>query len=284
MTHQTVDEIVTTVIMMRPQFKGSIILVEGYTDARLFNNFIDKKNCRILPTGNKDKVINCVKKLEEKEIKGVVGIADADFDRIENVNPKNVLLTDTHDAEGMLLRSKALDDFLGEYGNTKEIKKLRKQIRQALIESVVPVGALRLASSPSRLNLGLKFEGIRFENFTDTDTLKTDIRKFAIEVHSITPQCAISTDNMVKVIKETLALRHEPWQLCSGHDLVKILHIGLHNKFGNDKTAGLTPDQVESNLRLAYKSEYFCLTALYHEIKKWETSNTPFKIIGVSCS
>ena len=57
----------------------------------------------------KEKVIDGVALTDRRAIPGVVGVVDADWDRLERREvPRNVFPTDTHDLESMLLFSGAL--------------------------------------------------------------------------------------------------------------------------------------------------------------------------------
>jgi len=72
---------------------------------------------------------------------------------------------------------------------------------------------------------------------------------------------------------------HDPWQVCSGHDLVQILSIGLRNIFGNPRGKSVTMEVVDGILRVAYDHSYFCLTRLHNSVKDWEKANPPFKVV-----
>ena len=62
----TSDDISNQISMMRSVFNGTIVVVEGVTDQRLFEKFIDKENVRLIQAHSKDKVKSTVKCMEQK--------------------------------------------------------------------------------------------------------------------------------------------------------------------------------------------------------------------------
>ena len=69
--------------------------------------------------------------------------------------------------------------------------------------------------------------------------------------------------------------------LCRGKDVLSIMAFLLSSD-GNlsDKVKIQTrTNELYRTLRMAYEFAYFISTALYKRIRKWETENTPFRII-----
>jgi len=100
-----------------------------------------------------------------------LAIVDADFDILEGSVPlsPNLLFTDTHDLETMLLKSPALEKVLSEHGSEAKINNFAKDIRQTLLEIAKIIGYLRWASL--KFNYCLKFERLAFNNFVKKETL-----------------------------------------------------------------------------------------------------------------
>lgn len=74
---------------------------------------------------------------------------------------------------------------------------------------------------------------------------------------------------------------HDPWQVCCGHDLVKILSLGLRKAIGSNKATDVEPNSLERNLRLAYEEIYFQDTKLYALIRTWESKHQPFRVLPI---
>ena len=119
----TPESIATSILLLRAVHKGSVLIVEGYSDSRLYGKFIDGDNCQIVNAYNKSSAVRVTELLEKKNFFGIVTIVDADFWSIEGYEhpSSNILRTDTHDLETMLVSSPALDHVLAEYGSQDKI-------------------------------------------------------------------------------------------------------------------------------------------------------------------
>lgn len=278
---QTVYSIVNTARMMRTQYTGTILIVEGSTDARVYGRLVSETECRLIPATGKDKAISALELLETGGFDGVLTIVDADFRRLDGTEPNssNLLQTDSHDLETMILYSGALDNVLSEFGSAREIAKLGRPIREVLLEGGLPVGYLRWLSSPPKDNLSLKFKELSFDKFVDEQTLRVSIDNLIIEL-KINSRDSTLDENATKLkIMIVDGERHDPWQVCSGHDPVQILSIGLRNIFGNHRGESVTLEVVDGILRVAYGRSHFCLTRLHNSVKYWEKANPSFKVL-----
>lgn len=277
----TANDIANNIRMMRTLHAGAILIVEGDIDMRFYKRFVNATNCKITPSNGKDNAIKALAILERSNFKGVLTIVDADFWRLDRVQPNSLhlLLTDTHDLESMILCSGALEIILSEFGSAPKIKNFGKPIREALLESGLPIGLFRWLSSPSHDNLNLKFKGLLFEKFVDKQTLSIDVDSLIKEVKNNSQNSSLDENATKTKIITLKKAGHEPWQVCSGHDLVQILSIGLKNIFGNKRAQGITKEIVDGIVRTTYDYSFFCSTQLYSSIKDWEKANTPFKVL-----
>lgn len=278
---QTVYTITNTARMMRTQYSGTILIVEGSTDSRVYGRLVSKTECRIIPAEGKEKAINALEMLEKDSFNGVLTIVDADFWKIEGVEPNNsnILLTDSHDLETMILYSDALDSVLSEFGSDPKIMDLGKPIRDILLESGLPIGYLRWLSSTTKDNLSLKFKKLSFDKFVNKNTLIVNIDNLIEQAKTNSKNSKLDANATKLKIIALAGEGHDPWQVCSGHDLVIFLSIGLQNIFGNHRGKSVTPDVVEGILRVAYDHSHFSLTNLHNSIKTWEKANPSFKIL-----
>lgn len=278
----TADYIANTTRMLRTTHDGAILIVEGTTDVRVYENFINKAQCRILPANNKDVAIAAINKLEIDNFRGVLTIVDTDFWKLDGIHPKslNILLTDTHDLETMILFSDALDKILSEFGSNPKIASLDRSIRDILLEGALPIGLLRWISSPTKDNLRLKFKGIQFNNFVNIEKLSINIDNLIKEVKTNSHASTLDESAIRLKIITLMKAGYDSWQVCSGHDLVQLLAIGLINIFGNHRVTNITSEGVDGILRVSYEYSYFSLTQLHDAIKDWENANPPFKVLS----
>jgi hypothetical protein len=282
--HQTAPDIAAEARMIHTaEPHSAILIVEGSTDAQVYGRFVNGGKCELIPAASKSKAVAASKLLENGGFDGVLTIVDADFWRLDDIEPNssNLLLTDSHDLETMILSSDALDNIPSEFGSASEIAKLGRPLREILLECGLPIGYLRWLSSPAKDNLFLKFKELSFGKFVDEKTMSVSIDNLIREL-KINSKDSTLDENATKLKVMTLMGEgHDPWQVCSGHDLVLILSIAIRNIFGNPrqgKTA--TPTKVGRELRRAYNYSYFCLTPLHNSIKDWEKANPPFKVVA----
>ena len=67
----------------------AFILVEGDTDKRVYQRFINEETCHLKVALNKDNAIATITILDSSQFTGVLAIVDADFDRLENNLPNS---------------------------------------------------------------------------------------------------------------------------------------------------------------------------------------------------
>ena len=263
----TADREANAIRLERGSFPGVFLLVEGSTDKLFYSNLVNEKQCRIVVTiagsSRKKRAIEVLTVLEKSDFPGILAIVDADFDHLESIvyTNQNLFLTDTHDSETMMLRSSALERVLAEYGSEDKISALPQDVRTLLLNAGMSIGYLRWTSQKDGLNL--TFEGIKFSKFLDEKSLILDEIKLIQTVKDKSQNWDLKSDRLIQQI----ASQYDPWQVCCGHDLVKILSIGLQRVLG---TVRKEPEDLETSLRLTYRPQDFLETQLCQNLKEWE--------------
>jgi Protein of unknown function (DUF4435) len=279
----TYNRIANKIRLLRTQHAGSFLILEGDTDKRLYKNFVDGTKCHIeIPTGGKDnkqQVVEALSILEQDNFAGVLAIVDADFLRLEGtvVSP-NLLLTDTHDLETMLLKSPALEKVLAEHGSEEKIKLFGKDIRQTLLESATVIGYLRWVSL--KFNYCLIFEDLEFKKFVDEKTLALDTLQLIKTVKNKSQKLGLDDREIQKQMDSLKTNTHDMWYICCGHDMICILQVALCKALGSCNSKQVEPQILEKDLRLACESAYFRATKLYTAIEQWEKNNHPFQVLA----
>lgn len=291
---RSADGIANRIILTR-QYPGkqliSFLIVEGEKDKKVYEWFTDKNACRVSVAYSKKTAIEVLSILEKDNFPGVLALVDVDFDVLEGRRypSPNLLFTDGHDLEVMIVNSPALDKFLAEYGSEGKIaafiQKAGKPLRLLLAESSLPIGYLRWISL--REDLSLKFEDLDFDKFVDKDTLSVDVAKLIRQVQALTGNAGgdparrrNATDSDISnSMKQLMHDSHDYSHVCCGHDLVCILAISLRKVLGTHNANDVKPELVEKPLRLAFERSHFERTELYAAIKRWEAANTPFVVL-----
>jgi hypothetical protein len=272
------DSIANTIRMLRTQHTGSFLIAEGDTDSRVWKNLVDSTKCCVENAYNKDKAVEVLNILEKENFAGVLAIVDADFWILEGTVPSspNLLLTDTHDLETMLLKSPALEKLLLEHGSEQKIKDFAKDIRQTLLESAKVIGYLRWASL--KFDYYLKFEDLAFKKFVDEGTLVLNKSNLIKTVKDKSQKQGLNEREIQQKMDSLTTTTQDMWYVCCGHDMIGILSIALCKELGSCKPQKVEPNVLEQDLRLAYESSYFCKTQLYAAIQQWEKNNQPFQV------
>ena len=280
----SVNRVANQIRLRRSMYQGTFLLVEGSSDKVFYERFTEKSACELVTISGKPssklRVITVLKILEEESgFKGVLAIVDADFDRLTTPTyySPNLLYTDTHDLETMLINSPAFDKVLSELGSEEKIHQFNRDIRLAILESSISVGYLLWISQCD--DLKLTFDGITFSKFINEQNLQIDELKLIREVKNKSQAFSLKDEDLQLRLNSRKNNNHDPWQVCCGHDLVEILSLGLRKTIGSNKASDVEPDSLERYLRLAYEEIYFRDTQLYLNIRNWENNNQPFKVL-----
>ena len=273
--------IATQIRMLRTdkQYSGSFLIAEGDTDARLWKNLVDSTKCRVENASGKDNAIAVLNILEKDNFAGVLAVVDADIDILEKNLPltPNLLLTDTHDLETMLLKSPALEKVVTEHGSAEKIESFAQDIRETLLQSAKIIGYLRCASL--KFNYCLKFEGLKFKKFVDDRTLILDESKLIKIVKDNSEKPGLDEQEIRANMDSLKTDTQDMWHVCCGHDMISILSIAFGKALASFSSQTANPNVLEQYLRVAYESSYFCTTQLYAAIQHWEKNNQPFQVL-----
>ena len=273
------NDLATQVRMHRSQYAGSFVLVEGKDDRLYCQQFLDLDLTKVIVAENKKNVCGTICLLEEDGFAGVLGLVDADFDHIEGAAARgpNVVVTELHDLESVLIQSEGLESLLAEYGNVQRLRGYRKDVRETLLAAARPVGCLRLYSA--RNGLDLRFAGMNYGKFVDRDDLSTDTAQLIGEVKRRSNRWDIADVSLADGIEEIERFGYDPWQLCNGDDLLGVLAIGLRRVFGNQNSTNVRRCRLRSALRLAYGPHIFDQSRIKKSLQDWERRNQGFKLL-----
>ncbi|MBA7563088.1 hypothetical protein ES708_04741 [subsurface metagenome] len=294
----TGSDITAEVIMTRVAFAGAVVIVEGDDDVSLFERLFARGSCEVLPARGKENALDSIQRLNNSKVPGVLAIVDADFDRIAGLSSsyQNVVMSDHHDVEVMLITSPALEAVLQEYASRGKADRYlhatkSQSLREALFASAHPIGVFRWLSYSQKWSLD--FDEMNYKKFLN-DNLSVDCDKMISYIRQFTagryasdptslaarwPDDAVLVPMIAKTMETTRSNRNE---LCCGHDLAALLAIGLRSKWGSQPASIANKSNVGALLRLAYDTSFFATTDLYSTICDWEQMNKPYNVLGRS--
>ena len=279
MIHRRAIVKANSIRLKRSQHQGAFLLVEGRDDRMLMRRFVCATTCSIQVMEGKHDVLDVVHILTEQNFMGVLGMVDADFGRVVGAGTLsiNLVMSDGHDLETMLLMSTALEDVLSEFGSQAKIDSLEEGVWQIITNLALPLARLRLYANVR--GLPLRFEGINYSSWLPRAEFVADIDLLIQEVKNRSQRPDLSDEALKSAILETEGLDHDVSEMCNGHDLIAILSIGLRNKFGSNSAQAVEPEKLGTALRLAYRESSFRATNLFHSIAEWESSSGGFGIL-----
>lgn len=274
----------------------ALVIVEGETDQIAYTTLLDCSRCYVQPAFGKDEALKAVGILLAGGHRGVIGIIDDDFDSLSGITVTqiNVVVTDTHDLETMVLRSAALEKFLlfllpsdKRHNNAN----FTNEVRGKLLELGIPLGHLRWLSKVEQL--GLNFDSMNYGGFIDTRSLMIDDAAMVYTVYRKSSPCQLSEDEILEMTREKMSFAADPWRVCQGHDLVHILAIVVprviskyapykqadKREFFDNIDVKMKRRNIEEALFMCFASDHFKETATFQYIKEWESSNQPYTIL-----
>ncbi|MDK9700759.1 MAG: DUF4435 domain-containing protein [bacterium] len=277
----TGDMLANEIILTRDIWKGSVLITEGTKDIKIFRKFLHSSDIPVFPAWGKQNLFDAVDILNSAKERKILAIIDADFNNCtgKKINTNtNILQTDCHDVEMMIIKSSSFDHFMKEFVSEDKAERMcirngKNDVRELLFDLAKVVGVLRLMSVIE--DLRLKFEDLEFDRIIDKKNLLFNVETFVRSVLSQSKNPYLKVEIIIKkLLKELKNQKYDPYQICCGHDFIAILSISLRSAIGSKQHAAVETEQLESVLRLAYDFEEFKKTKLYSCAKKWEIENT----------
>jgi hypothetical protein len=257
-----------------PSKKGKVwIYVEGRDDKRLFGTIFHQDQTELTATNGITSVKAVVNSLLQHSYNNVVGIIDADFIRFEkiknqNLNP-NIFLTDNHDAEMMLIQNETVFrkitwTYLENIDTDIHFDYI--DLRKKILESLVWFSLIRLYNHIHDLALIV-------ENFPIHECIdfQKNNNSFVVQKRKCVDLVNQKSVNKKQDIKEEYIdqmnfATFDYWNLCNGHDFLKVWAKFLHNLTGKN----INDEKLKHDLCLVFNQDLFKETQLYAQLKKWE--------------
>ena len=276
----TPHTLATEIRMQRSASGNSILVVEGNDDAKFYRRFTNVHVCTIVVAHGRERALGVLGILEGEEFPGILCLLDADFGRLlGHTQHPNIVVTDTHDVESMLVRSKALDAVLDEFGSTPKIESFEaangQSVRDCLVHRVAEIGCLRFLSQTNEWYL--YFDGLDYD-FINRQTLKTNLESLINKVLARSNFVSVPRSDVKAMVENELHNNHSQWDMCNGHDLIAILDRGFRRALGSCGGNEVSTRQIGTVLRMALDYEDFKEFNIYRGIRAWELNNPPYLI------
>lgn len=227
-----------------------ILVVEGSDDKDVYEKVMDATAVCFYVDCNCDKHFVILNSLNGRYFNRLLAIKDADFDRLDGKQHpySNLVLTDSHDMEGMIVEA-CLQELKGDDAERCQGVKLGE-----IYSELEDISYLKWFNHSCQCGI----------NFSDTD-LDLDVERYF-------NACVSNTNNIVRATLndmykfKTSHLGVEKKELCNGHDIFERIYVRAHAS----NISNFAKKPFFRRLRMAYSKNHFVNTSLYGNIKKWE--------------
>ncbi len=254
-----------------PKSKGKVfVCLEGESDVKLFRKFFNLEQCKVesIP-GGKFKLEECVICLISFH-NLIIGIRDADFLHLENktsIHP-NIFFTDFHDMEMVMVSvEEVFSSILFEFTNLRQDE--HQLIREHILKSISFIGYLKWLNEIEKLEIN--FDGIDFDKLIDIQSFEIDKNKLINMALNQSPNAKERDISILLTkINSLINVSHNLYQLCNGHDFMKILSIYINRKASRK----IKYENLESQFRTAYTFHHYRNNSkLWQDTTDWATKN-----------
>lgn len=267
----------------RQVHKGSFLLLEGDKDIKRFGKFTDEARCSIVNCFGRENLIGAIEILYEDAFPGALGLADADFDRLngELNSHEGLIFSECHDFDLDVACSTVMDRYLAEVAHDDKCEEHGGVIgiREWLFKASKPLSVLRFISHIQKL--GYRLTDIRHRDIlAENSEINVDLM---VESVSLGKNSDVKQKNHLKgMVNSHLQKVYDAYQITNGHDFLTMLGIALRSKLSDRHAAQTWGSEVELHFRLSYSDEDFAATPTFAAIVNWQDENPPYIILKTS--
>jgi hypothetical protein len=260
----------------RQVHKGSFLLLAGESDIKRFGKFVDQDGCSIQNCFSRQNLLEAIDILTDEGFSGVLGLADAEFDRIEgHAQSEGIIFSDSHDFDLDFIRTDSLHRYLTEVAHSDKCNELGgpEGVRAWLLEACKPLSVLRYITRVQ--DLGIRLDQVDYRQICIDGCVDVDLLAY----HLSASQSNTSVDDLKSMLKSYVTQNFDLLQLTNGNDLSAMLGLALQGHLGDRKPDQAFGAEVKIHLRLTFSEEDFVHTPLFFAILGWEAENAPYVIL-----
>ena len=253
------------------------LIVEGRDDRRFWLPRC-QDDCEIVDGEGKKNVVGCIQKLDGENFRGALGVTDDDYDSLMGtpLASRNLVTTETHDLECLLIRSPALETVLAEFGVPEKINEFENasgvDVRTAILDRALNFGRLRWAAY--KFQLDIDRDAISVARFVSSETWEVDYDGLIRAALQGSSESEASLRGRVESLPDA-----DPWLVAQGHDMVGILRRGLQQTLGEIRSGRTGTERISQVLRSAFSDQHLQSTMLAEDILRWEAVNPTYPIL-----
>jgi len=259
--------------------KGSFLLLEGERDIKRFSKFVNLEACSIQNCFGRPNLLGAIEILLDEGFPGILGLADADFDRLNSCMRGNeaLIYSETHDFDLDIVNSDVLQRYLEEVGHPEKCAAHGGcvGIRALIHEGCKPLSVLRYVSHTQ--NLKYRLDHVRHRMVCVNGAV--DVSQLVDHVSAGHLASQSHKEKIARLVSQHVRLDYAFEQLTNGHDFAALLGLALMEKLGDRKPPQAWSSEVERHLRLAFSAIDFIKMPVFFAIIKWEEDNLPYIVL-----
>ncbi|WP_169748529.1 DUF4435 domain-containing protein [Streptomyces californicus] len=266
----TADTIANEVSMLRFAMQGPIVLVEGKTDTRIYRRFfMPAPHVRVVYCNGKPILRDAMQKLSDRSMsRGVLGICDADYDRIlRRHRGEGIFYADLHDAETMICYSDSFKRVFDELFDRESTDAEFQAARDGIFSIASRIGGIRLWNEENLASL--KFSGVDPGRYLQPGRV-FDASAYVTRLLENSSSTTVNHSDLVRMYEQEGS--ELDGEMASGHDFCALLAAEVnHVRSGGNYQ--VLPEVVEAMLRLSFDEPSFAKTELANDLSGWEQTS-----------
>lgn len=262
--------------LLRSVTSAGLLFVEGHTDLTFWRSRV-RTQTELVDTEGKHNLLGAIDILDGEGFVGALGVVDDDRDSLQGITPPspNLVVTDTADLECLLLRSPAWHRLVAEFADRDKVKAFEREhgeLRDALLDRGLIFGRLRWALRRAEQGTGQLEKPTRFIDRTRWVVDRDALYAAAVEA---TP---LSLDALTAHVAALPPA--DPWRVCRGHDLIKLLLIGLQHVFGPAPgIRNISERALMQVLRSGFDDASLHATRMWADMCAWEDRHPHYRML-----
>lgn len=259
-----INETVNAAFLLEGVYDSGFLLVEGESDIKFWAKFVNKKY--LINASGKSNVIAAADILDNKNDKKVLGVVDADFDRINSITYSNrVVLTDGHDLEILMLHSNALSQVKLEYFDEAKCQAFEIQNGKPLLDSILEHSSVfgKLRYLHIKNSCVFSFDEFNPYRYEEKSTFSFDFSKLKSDFCC---QAIINITDMDECFESLSS--HPKKEICQGHDTLKLMCVAHKKVCKPNSGKAIGDEDLARFLRLAFSKEDLIQTTMFQTLKQ----------------
>jgi hypothetical protein len=278
--HLDEHDIAQEIRLERKVHKGSFLLLEGTTDIKRFDRFVDGHKCSLINCYGRDNAIGAVEILYDEGFLGAVAVVDADFDRVLGglSDHEGLVYSEAHDLDLDWARPDVLTRYLGEYGDAIKCAAFGSstEVANRILNGLKPISVAKLLNK--RGHIPHKLKGIDvaicFGGFS------VNLGAYIGAIQSRPPLTADQQRHLFAQITNANRVEYDLLQITNGHDFCSAFGVALRNDLGDRREVHTWGSEIEAHFRLALTDDEFRELSVCQGLLAWQVENAPYAVLG----